>query len=130
MLENPKSSRKIVVALIAFSAIMLLVNVAIVYLGVKIEMACGRQPKIYRLMDEKDRIRAEMKMDRGVPMFVMYDEEGNNRILATENELRVRDPESGGISLQFSLGRPLMIIVKGHDQYEIELDKLADLVNK
>jgi hypothetical protein len=123
-----QSQKKIIAILATFSILMLLANVVIVYLGVKVEKAVGRQPKIYRLMDEKDRLRVEMKMDRGVPMLVMYDEQGNNRILATQELLRVRDPESGFISLEFSHGRPMMTVMKDKLLYEIELDKLGELL--
>jgi hypothetical protein len=130
MLENPKSQKKIVVTVLAIAVVTIIVNLAGIFLNSKAASARGAQPPGFQLLDEKNLLRAEMRMDRGVPMFVMYDEHGDNRILATESLFRVRDPQSGIIELEFSHGRPLIIIEKGNTHQEIELDKLADLVNK
>jgi hypothetical protein len=117
---------------LTISVILLILIIASFAVGRISKAADTAEPQGFRLTDESNRLRAEMKMDRGVPMFVLYDEQGNNCVLATQYLLRIRKPNSRFLEFHVDDDRFLLMLgsENGEPDREIDLNKLADLLEE
>jgi hypothetical protein len=118
--------------ILTISVTLLVLIIASFAVGRVTKAADTSEPQGFRLTDENNQLRGEMRMDRGRPMFVIYDEQGNNCVLATQHEIRLRKPNSRFLAFSVDRDRFLMILgsENGEPQREIDLSKLADLVEE
>jgi hypothetical protein len=124
-MKNPYKSISIILAVVCVGLISFIV-------GRASNASTVPPPDKFQIFDDAGRVRGEIGMDRGTPMFALYDEDGNNRIVGTQFFFRVRDPNAGSIEVEFMNGGQPSIMLNdelgNHAQRIIDLWKLADMV--